>query len=149
LEPIPKNDESKVPTNAMKTDFLGDKREARLREGVWQYMIDHSHILRDGRYRIIITTSGAANFWKRVDARIRGDYKRYNLEETDNEKQTLSFKIMKRKMDAFGKICSDVDKGNDYRKKFLLWLYRYTRDKLQDEDNTTRGIDRLEHLHQR
>lgn len=50
----------------------------KARDAVWQFLIDHSHVMPNGAYRITFFTTGEPNFWQRVSARHSGEFKRYS-----------------------------------------------------------------------
>lgn len=50
---------------------LNEGYEQRIKDGVYQWMVDHSTVMDDGRLRVLAYIDGKENFWKRARPRNR------------------------------------------------------------------------------
>jgi len=118
----------------------------QVREGVWQYLIDHSHFTETGNLRVAFVIRNKENFWRRCNSRISGQYRRYNLKEIeeklekDKESRRRDFRHTSlqshaqeynaRKAVANLQVVERIRQGNNYLDKLKLWCYRKLRNNL-------------------
>ena len=107
----------------LSVNFLADKREERFKKGLWQFMIDHAKILPNGNYQIHIGTKSASDLWRRVEARIDGNYKTYELEERNNQKELNEYYKRINGEKRFTEKCKKIRKSNNPIPKIILYVY--------------------------
>ena len=80
-------------------DFISDDyfNAQSLKNAVWQYMLDHSHLSHEGQTKITFFVPSEKEFWYRVKARETGKYKRNDLLKIQREEAKKSIKILKLK----------------------------------------------------
>lgn len=103
---------------------LSEGYEQRIKDGVYQWMVDHSTVMDDGRLRVLAYIDGKENFWKRASYRIRGEYARYQEIEKEQEKKNMTYGIGQRIAKDKVKKIDKINKGNNYYKKFLWFIHR-------------------------
>lgn len=54
-------------------------------DGIWQYIIDHSKVQPNGYLGIQFYVKDLDDFWRRVYARARGDFARYDKLEKEHK----------------------------------------------------------------
>lgn len=65
------------------------KELVRWNNAIWQYLIDHSSITKSGHLYINFYIKDEKEFFKRVKARERGDFKRIELKEVKKEVEEI------------------------------------------------------------
>lgn len=135
---------------------LAEKFEAtpqQIRDGVWQYLLDHSHFTAYGNLRISFTINSKESFWQRCEARIQGVYKRYDPVKIETKlqepRETRGVYIGKESKEAQDRalqnkyITSNIDRNGSLIDKAKLWCYRKLRDNLFPRSN----INGKKHTH--
>ena len=99
--------------------WLKHSVDASVREALWQYFIDHSKIQQNGYYGILFYTKDEDDFWRRVEFRYRGDYKRYDVEERGAVHRAKDNRAVR-----VSKVIYDIEHNGGLWKRCLLGLYR-------------------------
>lgn len=103
---------------------LSEGYEQRIKDGVYQWMVDHSTVIDDGRLRVVAYIDGKENFWKRASYRIRGEYARYQEIEKEQEKKNMTYGIGQRIAKEKVRKIAYINNGKNYYKKFLWFIHR-------------------------
>lgn len=124
----------------MNDDWIAFKKSftKEQEEGLWQYFIDHSQVQPNGYLGVQFYVEDVNDFWKRVYARVSGDFKRYEAQDKVTRQAKyrmhyndfLELQIVRRKGEKISDVCEEIDGGRNPWRKFLLWLYRHTREHL-------------------
>lgn len=84
---------------------MSKKDEKKMKEAVWQYLIDHSSVADDKMYRIQFHVHSQSDFWARVRARKSGQYQRKDQKEFElradklrQRRETHSLALKKQKI---------------------------------------------------
>lgn len=107
------------------------KIEPKVREAIWQYLIDHSQIQSNGYYGIQLYFLGQADFWRRVQSRMDG-FSRYKIKDKERRAESkqfdfLTFKFYEKNAKRNGEIANRIDKSGTLKEKLMIWLYRKTK----------------------
>ncbi len=105
-------------------------------DAIWQYIIDHSKIQKNGYYGIMFYVRDLDDFWRRVAARFYGDYARYDKLKKAHAMANIEFNIMQRMARQWSNTVWYVDKHGTPFQKVCLWLNRKTRDYLKGLDKS-------------
>lgn len=97
-------------------------------DALYQFFIDHSRIQKNGYYGIMFYIKDIDDFWRRVYARYTGDYKRYDILEKEYRRQQLAVHYFKKIAYRRSKACDQIDKNGTVYSKIMLFLYRKSRD---------------------
>lgn len=98
------------------------------RDALWQYFIDHSKLQKNGYWGILFYIRDENDFWLRVHSRFTGEFSRYNKLEKARIQESIAYNIQKKMAHRNDRVCREIDGGSNYYRKFLLFLYRKTRD---------------------
>lgn len=104
-------------------------------DALWQYFIDHSRVQPTGYLGVLFYVKDVDDFWRRVYARANGDFMRYHKE--DKEHRQLKYEHLMQELRAFrhrgnhiSRRCTHIDEHGTLWERFMLRLYRRTRDNL-------------------
>lgn len=111
--------------------ILYTKMKREVRDALWQWLIDHSEVTDTGSLNIRFYVSNEDDMWRRVYYRYTGQYERYNKEERKQGQMHSALMRYREDINIFGDKCQKIDTGKSLNKKFVLWLYRKTRDKIK------------------
>ncbi len=99
-------------------------------DAIWQYLIDHSKVQRNGYLGIQIYVRELDDFWRRVFARYNGDFKRYEKLEKAHTQTLTAMYIMQKDAIRKSKIVGRILKSGSVIEKLALFFYRKSRDYL-------------------
>lgn len=68
---------------------MSKKEDKKLKDAVWQYLIDHASIADDNMYRIQFHVHTENDFWQRVRSRKNGTYMRKDQLEFEERARKL------------------------------------------------------------
>lgn len=117
-----------------------------VREGVWQFFIDHATFNRDGTIRVFFIVTSRKELWTRINARVRGAYKRVDavqMEKDLNEGRGAEIaraeflrysKDKEDRVHRHGTQVNWIKKNGSVLDKFLLWCYFKIKDRLFNQD---------------
>lgn len=96
-------------------------------DALWQYFIDHSQVAKTGYIHVQFFVKDLDDFWKRLYARFTGDFARYDKLEKLHTQETQSYHYMRWQAKVNQEVATEIENGKSLYKKFLLFLYRKTR----------------------
>lgn len=109
-------------------------------DAVWQYIIDHAQKTPKG-IRAVIYAKNKSDLKFRVRGRLQGIYRNDEQEMAKEVNDYLAdmgqWHIWKIISGRVGYIASIIDQRGNLKERIILWLYRKTRDYLQDETTYT------------
>ena len=126
------------------TPFKEDTAE-EVRDGVWQFFIDHATFNRDGTIRVFFIISSKTELWHRINARVRKVYKRVDAEQMEKDlisgkgreicKQEFERKEQTKRdrIHRHGTQVNWIKKKGSVVDKILLWCYFRIKDRLFKE----------------
>ncbi len=118
---------------------------ANVRAGVWQFMLDHASFTKEGHLKVFFIIESKDDLWRRVDARIRGEYRRINIEPMESHLKSGYGKVIARhlyeirsgkkvpdepRFKSYTEQAQEIDKNGSRIDKLLLWCYRKLRSRL-------------------
>ena len=105
--------------------------EKKWKEGMWQYLLDHSRPNQAGNHFVQINIRDKENFWKRVRSRVDGNYKVVNVEDEEDKATFLKAAKKEREfVDRLTIVEYEISKRGTFKDKILLALYKKLRDTL-------------------
>ena len=120
---------------------------ANVRAGVWQFMLDHASFTREGKLKVFFLIESKDDLWKRVDARIKGEYKRIDIGPMESHLKSgygkqIALQIYNASKKGEHSLRSAqisesnavavqrIENSGSIMDKFLLWCYRKIRNHL-------------------
>lgn len=99
------------------------------RDAIWQYMLDHSKLQKNGYWGIMFYVKDEEDLWRRVSSRYYGDFQRYDKLEKESKMNKFwdELRILRKMSDRHSKIAKEIDRGNNIVRKIILFTYRKTR----------------------
>jgi len=61
----------------------------KYKNGLWQYLVDHYRIEPNGNLRVMFYVRDKADFFRRVQARVDGQFMRYEVEKVEKDLSTV------------------------------------------------------------
>lgn len=101
-------------------------------DAIWQYMIDHSTVEKNGYYRIFFHVKNVDDLWRRMFARFSGDFKRYEKAEKEYQATVYANKLIEKSDRHLCQVVNKFDKGNNLWDKIVLKVYRLSRDYMKN-----------------
>ncbi len=101
------NAEMEVEENKLKV-LAGEPTEKEIREGIWQYLVDHSAFTLNGKLKIFFIVKDKEDFWRRCNARILGQFKRHDVAKVDEMLRTGSYRNLPQRTDPANKTVVSV-----------------------------------------
>lgn len=119
----------------MRVNYLMGKIDEETRKAIWQYIIDHSKVQKNGYLGVQLYIMDEEDLWKRVQARRDGEFRRYREEEKkikqqNNIKYYEYYLYNKRRSDKINKKVQRILKNGSVIEKILYFAYRFSRDRL-------------------
>ncbi len=104
---------------------LLDKRDERFRKGVYQYLIDHSGIMENGVFKVVLFIGSSHELWRRIEERIKGNYTRYDVieEERKAKAQHTAYRKSRNAQERRDRITREVKENGSMGQKLALWGY--------------------------
>jgi hypothetical protein len=104
------------------------------RQAIWQYLVDHSSTdPNTGYFKIYIACRDEDDFWRRVEYRWTGEYRRYNILTKEKNK----YKNIRQQLDIYDKTnqkmslrTQQILDSRNVIDKFLLYVYRMIKKRL-------------------
>lgn len=111
------------------------KLDEETRKAIWQYVIDHAKVQKNGYLGIQFYVMNEEDFWARVQARRDGEFHRY--EESDkltrqqnNIRYYEYYLYNKHRSDKINKKVQYILKKGTLFERFLYLIYKLSRNKL-------------------
>lgn len=100
---------------------LGPKKS----KAIWQYLIDHAQPLPDG-FMVTFFVNNEDDFWKRLEARYLGRYKRNDNEDHLNRQLQMRehYKRMKRRSKRYHDVMTTIQRRGSLWQRLLLAAYQ-------------------------
>ncbi len=95
-------------------------------DAIWQYLMDHSEIQKNGYWKIYFYIRDRSDFWRRVWARYNKDFERYDLMEKERVQISKQLKLEKRALKTQSEEISRIETSGTFKEKLLLSIYRFT-----------------------
>lgn len=99
-------------------------------DAIWQYIIDHSKVQPNGFLGVMFYVRDVDDFWKRVNARYTGQFKRYERLDKEHRQQNTALFVATSISKRAERITAEIQSGKQYHKRVLLWVYRKCREYL-------------------
>lgn len=101
---------------------ISTKIEDKIKDGTYQWLLDHASTLNDGRIHVEAFIDGKENFWKRVMARVSGDFVRYKKMEEEIKKHQTGYMINLKIKQKHDRRFSQIRNSGTLVEKFLLYV---------------------------
>lgn len=107
--------------------------EDKLREAIWQYLIDHSTVNQSGNHVVTLYIKNKGEFWWRVKQRELGTYKRVILLEAEDRAEWLqSVARSKGFVERMDVVEYEINKRGSCKDKIVLYCYKKLREYLKN-----------------
>lgn len=93
-------------------------------DAIWQYLIDHSRIQKNGYYGIQFYVRDMDDLWRRLFARYTGDFQRYDKLEKEHNQQLQSYWFQKRLTEKNDKIVRKIIDSGSWIERLRFTLYK-------------------------
>lgn len=127
-----------------KISFTPNKEDTpeEVRDGVWQFFMDHATFNRDGTIRVFFIVTSKKELWVRINARVRKAYKRVDAEQMEKDLDSgkgveiCKAEFLKKYNDKEDRVHRHSTQVNWIKKngslvdKILLWCYFRIKDRL-------------------
>jgi len=101
------------------------------KQGMWQYLIDHSSVNQIGNHTIRFQIRSKSNFWARVESRAFGDYKICEAEEKEDIVFYLqAVKKQRAFVERMNVVEFDINNKGSCKSKIALYCYKKLRNYL-------------------
>ncbi len=97
-------------------------------DAIWQYIIDHSQVQKNGYLGIQLYVRDIDDFWKRIYARYTGDFQRYDKLEKQKLQDDRFIHVYKKIANKNGQRAEHIDRNGSWIEKAVLWIHRKSRD---------------------
>lgn len=107
--------------------------EDKLREAVWQYLLDHATVNQSGSHTVTLYIKNKGEFWWRVRQRELGSYKRVVVLEQEDRAEWLQACSRQRGFaDRMSVVEYEIGKKGSCKDKIVLYCYKKLRDYLKN-----------------